>query len=110
MLRFATFLAISVLVSLTPSSAESRRLTGQKDGISFEYTAELRLNDDVVLRGVYLDERENFELTVNRTGWVDGTVGERPVTFAVGRTKRNAIVARLKAEAPIAVAQVASDR
>lgn len=110
MLRFATFLAISVFASLTPASGESRRFTGERDGISFDYTAVLRPNEDVLIRGMYLDRRERFKLTVNRRGWVDGTVGGWPVSFAVGQTKRNSLVASLKADAPIAVAQAATGR
>lgn len=110
MLRFATFLAISVFASLTPASGEGRRMTGERDGISFDYTTVLLPNEDVLIRGVFLDRSERFKLTVNRRGWVDGTVAGRPVSFAVGQARRNSLVASLKADAPIAVAQAATDR
>lgn len=110
MLRFATFLAISVFASLTPASAESRRVTGERDGISYEYTTVLRPNEDVLFRGKYLDNSESFTLTVDRRGWVHGDVAGRPVSFAVGKANHDSLVARLKAEAPVAVAQIAMDR
>jgi hypothetical protein len=110
MLRFATFLAISVFAFQTPASGEGRHVTGERDGVSFDYTVVLRPNEDVLIRGVYLDTSERFKLTVNRRGWVDGTVGGWPVSFAVGQARRNGLVASLKVDAPIAVAQAAADR
>lgn len=88
--------ALFVLLTMTvPAAAERHDIQGERDGISFDYTAELDSNHNLVLRGTYTDTGEPFLFTVNQVGHVDGWVGENPVSFDVARKLRDRAVADL---------------
>lgn len=93
MLRFAAFLAMLALAA--PAASEPRRIVGERDGIAFDYTADLDRDGNLLLRGVYLNTSERFRFTVNPAGRVAGYVDNRRVRFSVGREARDRAVAGL---------------
>ena len=106
MLRFTAL--IGLLLGTSPLIAEPRHVIGQKDGVSFDYTADLKSDGSLVLRGTYLNTDENFELKVYRNGHVDGSVGSAQVSFDVSEKVRDQAIADLSAGPAIELAQRAT--
>lgn len=94
MLRLTILLPL--LAGATPLMAEPRHVVGNKDGIEFDYTADLRADQSLLLRGAYLDNNEEFRLTVSPRGHVEGWVGSTPVSYDVAPATRNAAVEEFK--------------
>lgn len=94
MLRLTILLPL--LAAGTPLTAEPRHVVGNKDGIHFDYTADLGPDESLILRGAYLDTNEKFTLTVSPRGHVEGSVGSTPVSYDVSPATRNAAVEDLK--------------
>lgn len=95
MLR-AFFLCASFIVA-TPVVAQPRHIAGQKDGISYDYTADLAHDGQLVLRGEYPDSGDRFELSVSPRGHVNGWVGHYSVSYDVPAAVRDEAVAELGA-------------
>ena len=108
MLRFAMIFAS--LIGASAEAAELRHFTGQKDGVAFDYTAELAPDQTLVLRGTYPDLDEPFRLEVSRRGHVEGQVGTAPVSFDVSPEVRDQALAGLGLQNNASFAQGAKPR
>lgn len=97
MLRFSAFLALAALAA--PAASETRRVVGERDGIGFDYTADLRPGGDLRLRGIYLNTNERFKFTVTPAGRVTGHVDDRRVSFTISREARDRAVDGLEPRA-----------
>lgn len=103
--------ALFVLLTMTvPATAEHHDIKGEQDGVSFDYTAKLDSNRNLILRGTYTNTGEPFLFTVNPVGHVDGWVGENPVSFDVARKLRDRAVAELGASDDLALVDSAVAR
>lgn len=112
MLRYA-IIASACLSAAAVAAAPPVQM--EKDGYRFEYVTKLDRNDIVRIEGRWLDTRQDFKLRVSPRGRVRGTVGSRPVSFAIGQKRRDSLLASVKrAEAlgggriPVAEARPAS--
>ena len=106
MLRLATLLALLAITS--PLVAEPRHITRQKDDSIFNYTADFKPNQTLVLRGTDLRTDEDFELVVSRHGHVEGFFGGSHVSFDVPLEMRDKAVAELRASNITQVAERAN--
>jgi hypothetical protein len=95
MVRLAAFL---LLGAAFPSTAAPRHITGQKDGISFSYTGNLKPNGDLVLSGEYSNSGEPFTLRVAPSGHVEGSVGGETVSFDVQPEQQRKAAAELRVD------------
>ncbi|HET7816908.1 MAG TPA: hypothetical protein VFK58_04965 [Sphingomicrobium sp.] len=91
MLRFSAFLALVALAA--PAASEPRRVVGERDGIAYDYTADLDRDGNLLLRGVYLNTTERFRFKVAPNGRVTGYVDNRRVNYSIGREARDRAVA-----------------
>lgn len=103
MLRFTTMITVS-LAAATPALAAPPMEYGQGDGVRFAYTTELRANGFIHIAGVILGSKEPFVLYVSPRGQVDGSFGDVPVEYDVGKKVRDAVVAELDGTRAVASA------
>ena len=95
MLRLLVLITSAFVSAAAPALAEPRKISGTKDGVSYEGTAELQANGNVELRGVYTATRDKFRLTVTPRGRVNGRVGYSSVKFDVDRPVYSRLAASL---------------
>ena len=105
MLRFIALVTTTLLFASPALAAEPPMVVAKKDGFRFEYAKELQPGDRVRLYGRYLDINQPFSFVVEPNGAVHGEVGNVPVTFSVRRSERDSLVASLKRDRPVHVAQ-----
>ena len=108
MLRFAPL--FTLLLATSPLAAEPRHVTGQREGVSYDFTEEQTPDGNLVLRGTYLNTHEPFQLTVYPHGQVEGYVGAAPVSFDVSQRARDRAVADLPADREVEFAQRTTPR
>jgi hypothetical protein len=108
MLRIAALLAL--LTAPVPTTAEPHHTKGELDGVSFDYTAKLERNENLVLRGTYVDTGAHFSFTVTPSGHVAGWIDNNWVTFDVAPQLRDRAVAELRANDTLALAADAAPR
>lgn len=94
MLRFISLIAVTIAAA-QPALAAPQKEYGEGEGERFEYTTELRANGFVHIAGVVLDSKQPFVLDVSPKGHVDGSFGDVPVEYDVGKKVRDAAVAEL---------------
>lgn len=101
---------LTFLLVTTPLAAEPRHITGEKDGIRFDYTSKLDGDGQLIFQGTYLNTGEQFRLTVSRHGQVYGWVGSAPVHFDVSPKLREEAAAELSSQNNVQFAQSAKPR
>lgn len=105
MLRSIALVTTSLLLASPALAADPAMVVAEKDGFRFEYAKELQPGDRVRLYGRYLDNKEDFSFVVEPNGDVHGEVGRTSVSFSVRRRERDRLVASLKRNMPVSVAQ-----
>jgi len=108
MLRIAALLAL--LTTAVPTTAEPRHNKGEQDGVSFDYTAKLDRNENLLLRGTYVDTGARFSFTVTPAGHVAGWIDNNWVKFDIAPQLRDRAVADLRANDTLALAGEAAPR
>ena len=108
MLRWIALLTFIFVTA--PVGAEPRHITGEKDGIRFDYTSKMKDDGQLVFQGTYLNTGEQFRLTVSRRGHVDGWVGIAPVHFEVSPELRDQAAAELSSTNNVQFAQSSKPR
>lgn len=103
MLRFTTLAAI-LIAAAHPALAATPVEHGEGDGERFEYTTVLKSNGFIHIAGVVLGSRQQFELDVAPSGHVDGTFGDTPVEYNVGKRVRDKVLSELDEARAVAVA------
>ncbi len=98
-------IALVTLFASPALAAEPAMVLAKKDGYRFEYAKELQPGDRVRLYGRYLDINKPFSFVVEPNGAVHGEVGNVAVSFSVRRKERDSLVASLKGDRPVHVAQ-----
>lgn len=101
---------LTFLVVTTPLGAEPRHITGEKDGIRFDYTSKLDDDGQLIFQGTYLNTGEQFRMTVSRHGHVYGWVGTVPVHFDVSPKLREEAAAELSSSNNVQLAQSSKPR
>jgi hypothetical protein len=94
MLRFVALLTL--FLGASPVLAEPGHFTGETDGVSYDYTAEIAPRGQIILRGKYLKTDASFELIVNRFGHVEGVIADVPVSFDVSQKDRDKALSGLQ--------------
>ncbi len=108
MFRFAAL--AFMIVAASAATAGPPEFKGVRDGIAFKYTAELQPGNNILLRGTYLDTRENFTFKVTPAGVVEGQIGFSPVAFSVDRAVRDKLAADIMAQGSENAASAKLDR
>lgn len=101
---------LTFLVVAAPVGAEPLHITGEKDGVRFDYTSEMRPDGQLIIQGTYLNTGEKFGLTVSRHGHVDGWVGPAWVDYDVSPEVRDQAAEALGSSNNVQLAQSSKAR
>lgn len=94
MVRSQLMLASALLFTASGAAAQVRTYDFVSDGQHIHYTAE-KYGEFIRFKGVVLESREPFTLTMGRTGQVVGQFGYAPVSFTVDRSVREKVLDEL---------------
>ena len=109
MLRLKLVSVLTALgISLAPVHAQPLN-SFQHDGNTYKYST-VTEGDTIRLTGVVVETREDFDLRVHKSGFVEGAFGDRPVTFRVSKRVQDRLAARLATADRLATGVAVSTR
>ena len=95
-------------ISFTPAHAQTAN-SFRHDGNTYKYST-IAEGDTIRLTGVVVETREDFDLRVDKAGFVKGAFGARPVSFRVSKRVRDRVAERLAAADRLATGVEVSTR
>ena len=96
MLRQITLLT-ALLLPASAIAAAPTLVSGERDGMRFQYAAELMPSGQVRISGNMLPSHESFDYLVEASGLVHGQYAYSPIEFYVEPAKHDRLVAELTA-------------